>query len=358
MRTAIDAAARALQDWIDGPASLVSEHWHSMRPGAGLDAVIAADGKTLSLSTDSRKRDEQTILPLDAGDDEEVRSALTAIVAGRGVVVIVPQAWVIERRIELPLEAAGHVDGIVASRVSSLSPIPPHDTLHGHRVLAVDRSARRMEVAIAILPKARVARVLELVEAASARQVEIEAPFGKDGGRIDLSRRRSGPIVAHRHIKTAFTVALAASVFAAVAVIGLDPYMSSSHAMRRADLEARAAAARDFIGNGGAGMAAATKPEQAALDIKNDAVSALGALEDLAAALPAHSYATEISLDDGRLRLAGRTSDLPDALTALESSRRFVESRLVGSATRSQDGLSSDFVLDSRPLIRTGGALR
>ena len=48
---------------------------------------------------------------------------------------------------------------------------------------------------------------------------------------------------------------------------------------------------------------------------------------------------------------------MPDVLTALESSGRFVESRLVGPATRSQDGTTSDFVLETLPLIRTGGGL-
>ena len=87
-------------------------------------------------------------------------------------------------------------------------------------------------------------------------------------------------------------------------------------------------------------------------------IPALGALDDLAAALPLHAYATEIVLADGLLRVAGRTSDLPDVLTALESSGRFAGSRLIGTAQLSADGVSSDFVVETRPLIRTGGGVR
>ena len=61
---------------------------------------------------------------------------------------------------------------------------------------------------------------------------------------------------------------------------------------------------------------------------------------------------------EGRIRLTGRTSDLPDVLTQLESSGRFLDSKLVGTAQRAADGYSSDFELETRPLIRTGGALR
>ena len=78
---------------------------------------------------------------------------------------------------------------------------------------------------------------------------------------------------------------------------------------------------------------------------------------NLASALPRHSFATEITYADGRLRLGGRTMDLPDALTALESSGRFADSRPVGALTREEGGVFGDFVLETRPLIRTGGML-
>ena len=51
------------------------------------------------------------------------------------------------------------------------------------------------------------------------------------------------------------------------------------------------------------------------------------------------------------MRLAGRTSDLPGLLTALESSGLFTDSRLVGTATRAEDALLSRFRrADAAPL--------
>ena len=91
---------------------------------------------------------------------------------------------------------------------------------------------------------------------------------------------------------------------------------------------------------------------------KNDTISAIGALDDLAEALPVHSFATEVALAEGKLRLAGRTYDLPDVLTALESSGRFADSALIGPAVRGEDERSSLFTLETRPLIRSGGELK
>jgi len=124
-------------------------------------------------------------------------------------------------------------------------------------------------------------------------------------------------------------------------------------------LEQRAALARQKISNATlSGQSAATVPERAAANLKNDAVSALGALDDLAGAMPLEAYASEIRLEEGILRISGRAVDLPDILTALESSGRFAQTRQIGAATRVDDSNLSDFVIETRPLIRTGGELK
>ena len=81
----------------------------------------------------------------------------------------------------------------------------------------------------------------------------------------------------------------------------------------------------------------------------------IGALDDLAASMPLDAHAVE-NQPGGRYDAVGRrTSDLPGLLTALESSGLFTDSRLVGTATRAEDALLSDFVVQTRPLSLTGG---
>lgn len=347
----------ALDRWIDGPASLLRGWWSGLRPTARVIARVSEDGRSLSIASGRKGAANHAFVSLDPAADTEARATLAALPAGRSASLAIPRSWVIERHIELPLEAATHLDGIVASRVTSLSPVPAHETIFGHRVDEVDRAGRKLAVGIAIVPRKRVARPLDILESAAWRDLTIEAPFGSDG-HIVLHPHRSGAVLPNRTAKRALTLILGASVASALAVLIAEPFVDSYYEGRIAQFEARANAARATLASLSKPDKAATGPEQAALDLKNDSVSALGALEDLAAALPKHAYATEISFSEGRLLLSGRTTDLPDVLTKLESSGRFLDSKLVGTAERAQDGLSSAFQLETRPLIRTGGTLR
>ena len=114
----------------------------------------------------------------------------------------------------------------------------------------------------------------------------VEAPFGEND-RITLYPRRSGVAVSHRRVKRLTTMLLAASVASTLAVFVAGPFVDAYYEGRRAEFEARAATARAAIVAAAQPDKAATLPEQAALDLKNDSISALGALDDLATALPA-----------------------------------------------------------------------
>lgn len=371
MQLAAADTIRKFDAWLDGPASFIGEAMRAWNPGRRLTLKLAPDGSSAEIAAMRPGRETALSIALhgannagadDAGadeagaDDAGARARLAALARDCALSVVVPAGWVIERRIELPLEAAGHVDGVVATRLAALSPLPPAETLSGHRVLDVDRASGRMTVAVAILPKARLRPVLDLVAGIEAREVAVQAPLGD--GFITLMPGRAGGAGRHAAGKRLLAGLIVLAVAAAAAALAARPVLGLSLAERRAALEQRADAARATIAQAAAPATAASTPEQAALGMKNDAVSALGALDDLAAALPMHAYATEIVLADGLLRIAGRTPDLPDVLTALESSGRFAGSRLVGTAQLSADGISSDFVVETRPLIRTGGALR
>lgn len=356
-RSPLGSAVLSLDRWIEGPASLLREWWSALRQSERARVRIADDGKSMTLSSGRKGAAGHTLVSLDPAAETQARATLGALPAGQSAALVVPRSWVIERHIELPLEAASHLDGIVASRVSSLSPVPAHETIFGHRVETVDRATRKLSVGIAIVPRMRVARPLEIMDGAAWRDVTVEAPFGEDG-HIVLHPRRSGAVAPNRRTKIALTMILSASIASAIAVLIAGPFVDSYFEGRTSQFQVRADAARATLASLAKPDKAATAPEQAALDLKNESVSALGALEDLAAALPRHAYATEISFSEGRLLLSGRTTDLPDVLTKLESSGRFLDSKLVGTAERAQDGLSSAFQLETRPLIRTGGTLR
>jgi general secretion pathway protein L len=358
MQQALRTAWQVLDSWLEGPASLLAERWQAGRRHTAVEARLADDGTALALRSTGKGGSAEASLPLQPGGDRQAQAgALAQLVKGQRVVLIAPRAWVIERRIELPQEAGDHLEGIVAARVASLSPLPVQDMLYGHGVAGNDSAARRMRVDIALLPKARVGPVIDLLESAGARQTEVVAQ-AQQGARIVLYPRRAGRTATLGRIKLGLGLLLSAAIASMLVAFGVTVAHGMYRSGQQADLEIRAAAARATISELMTPQTAGTAPEQAAIDIKNEAISALGALDDLAAALPVHSFATEIALAEGRLRLAGRTFDLPDVLTALESSGRFADSALVGPAVRGEDERSSLFTLETRPLIRSGGELK
>lgn len=355
MASPFTAAIRSVDDWIAGPASLLDDLARA-RSGSRVVVRVADGGSALEIAPATRRKPSAS-LSIPMSPDTQVPAALRTAVHGQTVHLTIPAGWVIARRIELPLEAADHLEGIVASRMGALSPLPASDVHFGQRVVEIDREARQITVAVAIVPRSRVAAALACLTVAEARQVVIAAPF-PDGEAVDVLTQRRRVAGARGRIKLVLAGVLGASLVAAVTALAAQPMIQSSYAERRAAVEIRADRARQAIALAATPYKADTAPEQQALTIKDDAISALGALDDLAGALPVHSYTTEVSFAEGRMRLSGRTMDVPEVLTALESSGRFEDSKLVGPALRAEDGLTSEFELDTRPLIRTGGTLR
>lgn len=355
MASRFSAAIRGVDDWIAGPASLLDELVRA-KSGSRVVARVADDGSALEIELASgRKASAPLLVPL--SPDMQAPAALRTAVNGKAVHLGIPANWVIARRIELPIEAASHLEGIVTSRMGALSPLPASDIHFGHSVLGINRETRQITVAVAIVARPRVAAALACLNAAEARQVVISAPF-QEGDAVEVLTQRQRVTGTRGRIKFVLAGVLGASVVAAVTALAVRPMIQNSYAERRAAVEIRAEKARQAIALAATPDKADTAPEQEALNIKDDAISALGALDDLAEALPTHSYAIEVSFANGRMRLSGRTMDVPEVLTALESSGRFEDSKLVGPALRGEDGVTSEFEVDTRPLNRTGGSLR
>lgn len=341
-----------LDGWLFKPASLLDEWARALRPRRRVELSVSTDGANL-LAMPARGGRPAAEFPLKGTDTSGTAARLKEMIAGRRVRILVPSTWIVERSIELPLEAASHLTGIVASRLSALSPVPPAEALHGYRVSQTDRVRQKIEVSVAIVPKVRLAGLLGLLAAANPREIDLRAMLA-DGGEITLMSSRGGPARA-TGAKAFLAVLLILAVGAAGAALGARAWLGAEMAEERAALERRADAARDTIAAASAPVVAESVPEQVAQRIKQEAISVIGALDDLAAAMPLQAHAVEISLEGETMRLAGRTSDLPGLLTALESSGRFTDSRLVGTATRAEDALLSDFVVQTRPLALTGG---
>jgi hypothetical protein len=351
-------ALRGFNAWLSRPASLLDDWWRAIRPGRRAELALSGDGRTLRVVSGpgAGRTSEELVLSGDGEGPLAANQRLSELAPGRRVSVFLPPAWIIERRIELPLEAAGHLPGIVASRLNALSPLPREEVLHGHRIVASDRNTGRMNVALAILPRAKAKGIQDALSRAGAREIELRAPLA-DGETITLAAGQGGARGA-TGARRLLAVLLLLSIAGAGSALAYRVWEAGELATQRANLELRAMTARERITAAIEPVTPESLPEQVALELKEGALSIIGTLENLAAALPLDAYATEISIDNGSVRVSGHTRDLPGVLTSLESSGHFVDSRLVGTATRTEDDGVSNFVVQTRPLIRAEGEVQ
>ena len=123
--SAVAGTIGRIDAWLDKPATLIADWWRALRPRRRLEASVSADGTTLFLlpAGGGSPTAELPLLPQGA-EAGSVADRLSQASSGRPVAVTLPAAWIVERRIELPLEAASHLSGIVVSRLNALSPLP------------------------------------------------------------------------------------------------------------------------------------------------------------------------------------------------------------------------------------------
>jgi hypothetical protein len=168
--------------WLSKPASLLDDWWRAVSPGRRTELVLSGDGVVVRVVSGARgvRASEEIILSGDGDGSAASDRRLADVATGRRVALHLPSSWVIERHLELPLQAASHLPGIVASRLNALSPLPRNEVLHGHRVTGTDRQAGRMNVALAIVPRSKVGGALAALARVSPREIELRAPLGGD----------------------------------------------------------------------------------------------------------------------------------------------------------------------------------
>src|SRR5690606_23116972 len=94
-----------------------------VKSGSLVIGSVADDGNVLEFKPASgRKPSAPLSMPI--SEDAQPPAALRSAVNGKTVQLGVPASWVIARRVELPMEAASHLEGIIASRMGVLSPLP------------------------------------------------------------------------------------------------------------------------------------------------------------------------------------------------------------------------------------------
>jgi hypothetical protein len=334
--------------WVADAAGLGSDLLATLVKSRDRVVALSPDQTQLSL-VPARRRGKAAVPTATVSlKDPRAPGIVKAWVGRRDAVLRLEASQALTRHFEVPARAAVHLPGIVTSRLGQLSPLPADQVVSAARIVKVDQGTGQAEAQVFIVPKARFADALDLLTAASAKSVRMELAAGDDVLPVAI-KRAAGRGRGTRERGRGLGIFMGVLVAAALAGLAADTWHLGETEARMAELRARETQVRQAIQRASTPDSAKSLPERMVADAKAKAGSPLDVMENLALALPDHTFATTITYDGAKLRVTGRSSNLPDAMTALEQSGHFTATRQIGPATRLEETMDVLFVIETTP---------
>ncbi len=271
------------------------------QPG-GEDALIADVSVPGVLAMRRRRRGvEQRVTEIRSDDAGApgLRAAIGGRARGEPVLLRVPAAWVLERKVSLPLAAERDLGRVIGYEMERLTPFTAAELVWDHAILLRDRARGRINLRLTMVRRAALDDTMALLRPLGAVPAAIEAVM-PDGPRVlKLAREaRTGQWLSLR------TLAIAAGVLALLVVVS--PFLRQ--AIRLSGLQEQLAAMSPKIG-----QVEALRRRIAGTSAGGDAVAAetrrlgdtLEALAALTEVLPDDSYLTEFTMRERKITMAG-----------------------------------------------------
>jgi general secretion pathway protein L len=324
--------------WAQQMLDIIPARWRQSAPGPANATVVAWHDAAGDAELLVRRDHRETSLgrfPRDASGWRMARAALGKARAP-ATVLRLPQGYLLERQITLPLAAEQGLDRVVRYEMDRFTPFSAEEVFWNCTVQRRDRAQGKLFAGIALVPRARLLPMIEALAELSLvpTLVEAEAPGGPWRrialGEPDLRRerwRRRGLIVA----------ATGCAALAAVAV-GL-PFLTQSQA--RADVEARIAALQPRVKEAealrrrltanAAGSDAITS-ERARV---GDALQVMASLTDI---LGDDTHLIGLVLHQRQVTLEGQSAAAAKLITALSADPTIRNASFAAPVMRSESG--------------------
>lgn len=330
-----------LRWWIEQLSELLPPHvlaWFLRAPDAVL-IVPEAAGITVAV----RRRGTVADLCIVAApaDLQLVSTALRRHGKLPRTVLLAPRAaWVLQKTIRLPRAAYGDLDRLLAYEMARETPFDPQELYWSHAV-GRHSGGDSLAVAIALVPRERLAAAIQLAIAVELAPAAVELPVADGAVRtlpLDEARARGRPRLARR---TALAAALA---FLAIAM----PVIRQSMAL--ADAEERLAAAK-----AGAAEAGRLRLEMERLsrvagflaDERRRAGSPLATLAATTRVIPDDTYLATLSVRAGRIAMTGVSADAAGLIERLANSPAFRDPAFAGPVVRAPGSALESFALSA-----------
>jgi general secretion pathway protein L len=290
----------------------------------------AASPSSVTLSQTRRGREEPVgRLVLDEHSPSAI-AALALPTRHHSVRLRLPESYLLERSLLLPLAADRDLAGVLSHEIDRITPFRADEIFWQFAVEQRDRAKGQMKIRLSLVPKAPWDSLLTAFSAAGVPVTTIELP--QLGRRIDVDRNLSRREQWARHRQLGL-----AGLFVGMAVIAiLLPFVTQALALHTVDQQiaslrpdvAKAEALRQQITNGTTGIDAIAAEEARTGDV----LAVLAAVTD---ALPDDTYLTSLSLRQGHLSLSGQSTAAAQLIGTLSAKHLLRNAAFDAPITRS-----------------------
>jgi general secretion pathway protein L len=336
--TATSTVARGVED----VASLLARAPDLLHQRAATRIVEQPDG---AFEIASRKRGETLQARIVNGELTSPQSkAWRNAIRGRPVELQLDSERFIFKSLDLPRQAASFLDGVVRAQIDRLTPWRAAEAVFGCEATP-EPGSDRLTVVVAA---ARAATVEPTLAAFSALRPSALTVTTDDATsrRISICERRPGYAERRQRIKSALSTTLLLALAAASLSQAASFYFGAQSASEIAGLEHKLAERRAAILKE---RRSVDDVEMAALYAKKGAMPAnVLVLEALSRTLPDDTYLNELTIDAGKVDLAGLTRDAPALVDVIERSHRFSHAVFTGPTTRAESGKGETFQIEAR----------
>jgi general secretion pathway protein L len=354
------AIVRLLQRWIEVLTTLYLAYSESL--GARRAVIISWEGNHFTArrakprvgadakSADSNELDEDAVLA-EWKPHKRIPGKVTRAIEGGLVILELPSAEVVVRRISVPAQAREFLAGIVRNQIDRLSPWQSEQAAYGFDAEANSEDPASLDVRVLIASRTAIDGAREKfgtmglsIDRVVTRQSHAETTkfitlwsrlATLSGEDLDRARRRVATSIA-----AAVVLSLAVSLYAVISVASLRAETDND--------EARTKILLRQIEGGDSQSLASLKPGERAWREKETSPTVAIMIEAVSRALPDAAYLTELHLEGVTLRIMGLTRDPPSLIAPLEQSGHLADVHFFAPTTREADGTQFRFHIEAR----------
>jgi general secretion pathway protein L len=349
-----------LQRWIEVLAGIYFAYLEAR--GARRAVIIACEGDHFTVRTVTPKSgaDTQSMQPDESGEGsvlsvlkpgKKIPTKVARATEGSLVVLELPAAEVVVRRISVPAQARDFLAGIVRNQVERLSPWHSDQAAYGFDTEVNGEDPANLDVRVLITSRTAIDGLRDKLAAMGLTVDRAVTRQGQPGiiTFVTLWSRLatlSGEDLDHARRRIAGGIAATILLSAVISLWAL--ISAASLRAESEDMAVRTKTLLRQIEGPGAHSLASLKPGERAWYEKETSPTAAIVMEAVSRALPDTAYLTEWHLEGVTLRLIGLTSDAASLIAPLEQSGHLADVHFFAPTTREADGALFRFHVEAR----------